>query len=197
MTRKAFEKLVAEGFARVPLKFRKKIKNVGFLVEDEPSAAVRKEVGLRPDETLLGFYRGIPRIARGGEYGVGPTLPDVIYIYRRPTEEESRYRLAGFSNNKRSHTIAKEPSSLFHSRLPADASAQAGESGNPDSPHFPLNSPFQGNDRTVRRAIQSESERFREAVREVVAETVWHEVGHYFGLSEEAVARKEKEQEAR
>lgn len=90
MTRKEFEKLVREGFLRLPAQFRQKVKNVGFLVEDEPSREVRKEVGLREDETLLGFYRGIPRTARGGEYGVGPTLPDAIIIYQKPTEEEAR-----------------------------------------------------------------------------------------------------------
>lgn len=145
MMRKEFEKLVADGFARLPEKFRRKIRNVGFVVEDEPSAEVRTEMGLRGDETLLGFYRGIPRTARGGEYGVGPTLPDVIYIYRRPTEKEAHYRLGALSNNKRSRVIA-----------------------------------------------ESRGETVRNAVREVVAETVWHEVAHYFGLDEEAVARREQ-----
>lgn len=124
MTRKEFAQLVGEGFARLPEKFRKKIKNVGFVVEDEPSEEVRREIGLREDETLLGFYRGIPRTARGGEYGVGPTLPDVIYIYQRPTEEEAE--------------------------------------GDP------------------------------EQIKQVVAETVWHEVAHYFGLDEPAVAQREQ-----
>lgn len=137
MTRKKFEQLVADGFARLPEQFRAQIKNVGFLVEDEPSAAVRKEVMLRGDETLLGFYRGIPRTARGGEYGMGPTLPDAIIIYQKPTEEEAKTFLAECS---------------------------------PDASH----------------------DAFREAVRQVVADTVWHEVAHYFGFDEEAVAQKEK-----
>ena len=136
MTRKEFGKLVREGFLRLPEKFRQKIKNVGFLVEDEPSAEVRKEVGLRAGETLLGFYRGIPRTARGGEYGVGPTLPDAIIIYRRPTEEKAAIRQRADS---------------------PDASAEA----------------------------------FMDAVRQVVADTVWHEVAHYFGQGEETVARRE------
>lgn len=33
---------------------------------------------------------------------------------------------------------------------------------------------------------------FREAVRIVVRETIWHEVGHYFGLPEEAINDREE-----
>lgn len=32
---------------------------------------------------------------------------------------------------------------------------------------------------------------FKETVREVVADTIWHEVAHYFGYGEEGVARRE------
>ncbi len=141
MRREDFELLVEEGFARLPEKFRKKIKNVAFLVESEPSEEVRKEVGLSDHETLLGFYRGIPATARGEGYGVGGTLPDTIFIYQKPTEDEA-YELVG---------------------LPAS------------------------------------DEVFRETVRKVVADTVWHEVAHYFGMDEDAVsareARREKEEE--
>lgn len=129
MTKKEFEGLAEEGLARLPEKFRRKIKNVAFLVEDEPNAETRKEMKLEDGETLLGLYRGVPNTARGADYGVGPTLPDTIVLYQIPTEEEARE---------------------------------------------------QGGD-------------FREAVRAVVADTVWHEVAHYFGWDEEAVARREAE----
>ena len=35
--------------------------------------------------------------------------------------------------------------------------------------------------------------RLVENVRKVVLETIWHEVGHYFGLEEEPIARREEE----
>lgn len=127
MTRKEFEQAAAEGLLRLPEKFRKKIKNVAFLVEDEPSAETRREIKLGDGETLLGLYRGVPNTARGADYGVGPTLPDTIVLYQHPIE--------------------------------AEACEQDGD--------------------------------FREAVREVVADTIWHEVAHYFGWDEEAVARRE------
>ena len=89
MKRIEFEKLVEEGFLAVPEKFRNKMKNVVILVEDEPSDEVREQENLSEEETLLGYYQGIPAIARGSDYGVGPTLPDSIIIYQKPTEEEA------------------------------------------------------------------------------------------------------------
>jgi len=90
MTREKFEKLVEEEFPRaVPEKFHHLIHNVGFLVEDEPSAEDRREQGLGGGETLLGLYKGIPHTARGAHYGEGMTLPDTITLYQRPLEQEA------------------------------------------------------------------------------------------------------------
>lgn len=90
MPREEFEKLVAEEFpSSVPEKFRDKIKNVAFLVEDEPSPALRRAEQLSPRQTLLGHYRGIPHTARGDYYGVGGTLPDTITLFRIPIENQA------------------------------------------------------------------------------------------------------------
>lgn len=92
MTREEFEKIVAEEFPRaVPAKFHDLIKNVGFLVEDEPDEETRKQEGLGEGETLLGLYRGIPHTARGGHYGEGPTLPDTITLYYLPLLDEAAH----------------------------------------------------------------------------------------------------------
>src|SRR3990167_4208563 len=87
MERKEFEKLVAEGFERLPQWVRGKIENVALLVEDEPSEEDRKAEGLSEDETLLGLYKGIPLSERGEHYGVGATMPDTITLYRKPIEQ--------------------------------------------------------------------------------------------------------------
>jgi predicted Zn-dependent protease with MMP-like domain len=90
MTRDAFEKLVAEEFpTAIPEKFRTMMQNVALLIEDEPSHALRKEEGLRRNETLLGLYHGIPATARGDYYGVGATLPDTITLFQKPIEESA------------------------------------------------------------------------------------------------------------
>lgn len=119
-----FEVLVREELNKVPERFRDRIKNVEFLIEDEPSETLRQEQKLEPGETLLGLYHGVPNTVRGVEYGVGVTLPDTITLFRNP---------------------------ILH---------EAGS--NP------------------------------ERVRTVIKETVWHEIGHYFGFSEHAVSEREK-----
>src|SRR3989344_3844982 len=94
MTREAFEKLIEEEFPNaVPEQFHGLIKNLAFIAEDEPSPEVRKEEKLAPEETLLGYYRGIPHTARGDLYGVGPTLPDTIVLYQLPIDDEAEHLL--------------------------------------------------------------------------------------------------------
>jgi len=87
MTPSEFEKLVAEGYDQLPQWVREKIKNVALLIEDEPSTELRAREGLGDDETLLGYYHGIPLSARGEGYGVGATMPDTITIFRLPILE--------------------------------------------------------------------------------------------------------------
>jgi predicted Zn-dependent protease with MMP-like domain len=118
-----WEQCISEGVDALPEKFRAKIDNVAILLEDEPSAEVRRREQLSRNETLLGLYHGIPLSERGEYYGVGATLPDTITLYRNPILDEAR--------------------------------------------HDP------------------------EQVKRVVAETVWHEFGHYFGLDEHEVRARE------
>ncbi len=123
----AFERLVVEGYEKLPAWVQEKIKNVALLIEDEPSEEVRKREGLGGDETLLGYYHGVPLSERGSEYGVGLTLPDTITIYRIPTLE-------------------------MHE-----------ETGQP--------------------------------IPEIVADTVWHEFAHHFGMDEAEVRAREDERD--
>src|SRR6185295_13401998 len=81
---KEFDELVAEAFEMVPEQFREKVKNVALLVENEPTQEILRENNVAPGNTLLGLYHGIPNTERGAGYGVGPTLPDTITIFRKP-----------------------------------------------------------------------------------------------------------------
>lgn len=124
MSLKEFEKLVAEGFERLPEWVRAKIKNVALLIDDEPSDEDRRLQGLEDDETLLGLYKGIPLSERGSHYGEGFVMPDTITLYRLPILE------------------AAEEDGL-------DA-------------------------------------------RDVVADTIWHEFAHHFGIDEDGVRTLEE-----
>jgi len=123
MPKGEFEKLIEEGYEKLPEWVRTKIKNVALLIEDEPSSEVRQKEGLGEDETLLGYYQGIPLSERGEHYGIGITMPDTITLYKNPIE------------------MAAE------------------EDGIP--------------------------------VAQVVAETIWHEFAHHFGMNEHEVRFRE------
>jgi len=92
MLHEEFEQIVAEEFPNaVPERFREHIKNVAFLVEDEPSQETRMIEGLGPHQTLLGYYKGVPITARGDHYGIGSTLPDTITLFQLPIEHEATH----------------------------------------------------------------------------------------------------------
>lgn len=106
MSKEEFERIVLEEFAKIPPEFRAKAKNVAFVVEDEVSDEVRREQGLAEGEELLGYYHGVPLTERGVDYGIGMTLPDMIFVYQRPSEEE-----AG-GDPERLRTVVRE--TVFH-----------------------------------------------------------------------------------
>jgi predicted Zn-dependent protease with MMP-like domain len=86
--RAAFEKLVAEALRSIPRRFRKEMRNVAIIVEDEPSRELLQQMGVRPPDTLLGLYSGVPLTERSwrGEQ----RMPDRIMIFQGPHERGSR-----------------------------------------------------------------------------------------------------------
>jgi len=121
MTPHDFDRLVTRAVAKIPHRFRRRMSNIAFTVEAEPSAAQLRTAGVRPGGTLLGLYRGRPLTARSVFDGF--VMPDQIVIFQGPHE-----RLA----------------------------------------------------------------RSREHLEKMVADTVWHEVAHYFGMDEARVRRAER-----
>jgi predicted Zn-dependent protease with MMP-like domain len=121
MTREKFTQLVEEALREIPASFRREMKNVAVVVENEPSPDVLDDVDVEPGETLFGLYQGTPLPERG--WGYGNALPDRISIYQGPIEE----------------------------------------------------------------ACADDDE-----IRDCIAETVIHEFGHYFGLSEEEIEEIEE-----
>ncbi|HEY3885572.1 MAG TPA: metallopeptidase family protein [Vicinamibacterales bacterium] len=87
MTREAFEQLVEDALREIPRRFRKAVRNVAVMVEDEPSPELLRQLGIGRGGTLLGLYHGTPLPERSWDYG--NTLPDRISIYQRPIEYAS------------------------------------------------------------------------------------------------------------
>ena len=86
MNRAAFERLVTEAVALIPKRFRREIKNLALVVEDEPSLALLEEMEIEPPDSLYGLYQGTPLTERRWDYG--NTLPDRITLFQKPIEED-------------------------------------------------------------------------------------------------------------
>ena len=116
MTAAEFDRIVERACARIPARFRRRMKNVAIVVEREPSAQQTSRHG-----SLLGLYEGRPLTARSVFEGFA--MPDRITIFQGPHERAAR--------------------SLAH-------------------------------------------------LEKMVADTVWHEVAHYFGMDERGVRAAER-----
>ena len=86
MTPDRFRQLVTEAIALIPKRFRREMRNIAVVVEDEPSLDLLEEMEIEPPDSLYGLYQGTPLPER--TWGYGNTLPDRITIYRRPIEED-------------------------------------------------------------------------------------------------------------
>lgn len=86
MERERFIRLVRRALREIPAPFKQHLKNIDIVVKRRPSAGELRDAGLAPDESMYGFYHGVPMTVRGSDYGM--TVPDVIYIYQEPLEED-------------------------------------------------------------------------------------------------------------
>jgi predicted Zn-dependent protease with MMP-like domain len=121
MTRERFERLVVEAVTLIPRHFRREIRNLALVVEDEPARDLLEEMEIEPPDSLYGLYQGVPLPERSWTHG--NHLPDKITLFQRPIEQD----------------------------------------------------------------CEDEDE-----IRAVIGETLIHEVGHYFGLSEEEIEEIEE-----
>jgi predicted Zn-dependent protease with MMP-like domain len=72
-----FENLITDAVAALPENIRSKLSNVEITMEEGDS----------PNNSLFGLYHGVSQLNRGGSYGIGPTLPDKITIYKGTIEK--------------------------------------------------------------------------------------------------------------
>jgi predicted Zn-dependent protease with MMP-like domain len=86
MTRERFKQLVVEAITLIPKRFRREMKNLALVVEDEPDQALLDEMEIEAPDSLYGLYQGTPLPER--TWGYGNTLPDRITLYQRPIEED-------------------------------------------------------------------------------------------------------------
>jgi predicted Zn-dependent protease with MMP-like domain len=86
MSREEFERLVVEAVTLIPKRFRREMKNLALVVEDEPTPELLEEMEIVPPDSLYGLYQGTPLPER--TWGFGNSLPDRITLFQRPIEED-------------------------------------------------------------------------------------------------------------
>jgi predicted Zn-dependent protease with MMP-like domain len=79
-----FDRLVEAACARIPARFRRRMKNVAILVESEPTPAQLTRGRVARGSTLLGLYEGRPLTTRSVFEPFA--MPDRITIFQGPHE---------------------------------------------------------------------------------------------------------------
>lgn len=78
----AFVRIAERTLNRIPEEIMNRVKNVSITVEDRPSPELLAEMGLPPDEPLLGLYTGL---ALPEQSLTWPSLyPDSIILFKKP-----------------------------------------------------------------------------------------------------------------
>jgi predicted Zn-dependent protease with MMP-like domain len=121
MSPQDFDRLVESAYVRIPARFRRRLKNIALVVEQEPSPHQLARGRVGRGATLLGLYEGRPLTRRSVFEPFA--MPDRITIFQGPHER-----------------LAQSPEHLAR----------------------------------------------------MVEGTVWHEVAHYFGMSELQVRNAER-----
>ncbi len=86
MRRAQFERALREALDDLPEMFRAALSNVAVVVEEWPPDWLLDELEIPPEDTLYGFYHGVPLPERSTADPGG--LPDKISVYRGPLEED-------------------------------------------------------------------------------------------------------------
>ena len=86
MKREEFIALIRQALRDVPSPFKERLPEVDIVVKRRPGREDLRAAGLAPDESMYGFYRGVPLTERDSGYNLVP--PDVIDIYQEPLEQD-------------------------------------------------------------------------------------------------------------
>ncbi len=88
LSEEEFEEVVSKAIEDLPEEFKSKLDNVDVVVEDYPSAEIRRR--FPPNRLILGLYQGVPHKRRTTGYGL--VLPDKITLFKRNIEMVSSSR---------------------------------------------------------------------------------------------------------
>ena len=81
-----FSRALREALSELPPRFHDALANVAVVVEEWPPDDLLDELRVPPDDTLYGFYHGVPLPERSVQDS--GLLPDMISVYRGPLVED-------------------------------------------------------------------------------------------------------------
>src|SRR5258708_6148559 len=82
MHQREFDGLVERALAKIPRRFRARMRNLAVVVEPEPSKSQLRRLGGSRGSSLLGLYEGRPLTERS--VSVGFVMPDRITVFQGP-----------------------------------------------------------------------------------------------------------------
>jgi len=85
LAEKDFDRIVQNAIVGIPQEIRQYLDNIIISVRKRPSKEMLSEMGLPPDEPLLGMYSGVSLIDRS--VTSPPLFPDSIFLFQEPLEE--------------------------------------------------------------------------------------------------------------
>ncbi len=86
MKKSDFERHVQTALDRIPPDLQKAMKNIAIVIQDRPGPEAEFDDGDDSEGALYGLYQGIPLPEKTADDS--GTLPDVIYLYQKPLEED-------------------------------------------------------------------------------------------------------------
>lgn len=86
MRQDEFDRALREALSDLPPIFHDALRNVAVVVEEWPPDELLDELGVPPEDTLYGFYHGVPLPERSVQDS--GLLPDKISVYRGPLVED-------------------------------------------------------------------------------------------------------------
>jgi predicted Zn-dependent protease with MMP-like domain len=85
LSEKDFDAIVQNAIEDIPQEIRQYLDNIIISVRKRPSMKMLDEMGLPPDEPLLGVYAGVSLPERSATNP--PLFPDSIILFQEPLEE--------------------------------------------------------------------------------------------------------------
>jgi predicted Zn-dependent protease with MMP-like domain len=85
LSEKDFDRIVKKTIRSIPQEIQQYLDNIVISVKKRPSKKMLQEMGLSPEEPLLGIYDGVSLMDRS--VTSPPLFPDSIILFQEPLEE--------------------------------------------------------------------------------------------------------------